>query len=141
MSELTSKEADAVAAAKAARAHAYAPYSGRHVGAAIITSDNRIFSACNLENKSDTLWVCAERSAIATAVAHGHRDFHTVVVAAPDGRFWPPCDKCRQVIGEFAPDAEIIMCTENGDLLRRTLDNLPSRPFEVDESDDGRVDE
>lgn len=132
MTSLKPPEHDAVIAAKAAREHAYAPYSGRHVGAAIITTDGRIFSACNLENKSDTLWVCAERSAIATAVAHGHRDFHTIVVAAPDGRFWPPCEKCRQVISEFAPDADIIMCTDNGDVLRTKLGDLPSRPFEVD---------
>ena len=130
MTDLTRMEAQALAAARVARAHAYAPYSGRHVGAAIITSEGQIFSACNLENKSDTLWVCAERSAIASAVAHGQQSFHTVVVAAPDGRFWPPCDKCRQVISEFAPNADIIMCTEHGDVLRRKLSELQSRPFD-----------
>jgi cytidine deaminase len=136
MSDLTPLEASAVTAARSARHHAYAPYSGRNVGAAVITSDDRVFSACNLENKSDALWVCAERSAIATAVAHGCRQFHTVVVAAPDGRFWPPCEKCRNVISEFAPNANIILCTDNGEFLRRTLGDLPARPFDLGEEFD-----
>ena len=132
MTALTRTESEALAAARAAQERAYAPYSGHHVGAAIVTEGGRIFSACNLENKSDTLWVCAERSAIASAVAHGERGFQLVVVAAPDERFWPPCDKCRRVISEFAPHAEILMATTSGDILRRSLKSLPPRPFDGD---------
>lgn len=134
MSDLTPIEQQAIAAATRAQANAYAPYSGRLVGASVVTRQGEVFSACNLENQDNELWVCAERSAISTAVALGRREFTLIVVAAPDERFWPPCDKCRQVIREFAPRAEILMITSDGEWQRGQLDDLPSRPF----GEDGR---
>ncbi len=124
--------ARAVAAARASQSNAYAPYSNWHVGAAIITSDETIFAACNVENESDDLRVCAERNAIAAAVAAGKRDIQAVVVVSPDQRFWPPCTSCRGVITEFAPDAEIILNNKFGDLHRARLEVLPTFPFEED---------
>jgi len=134
MRELNSTEKEAIDAPERAQANAYAPYSGRLVGAAVVTARGQVFAACNLENQSNELWVCAERSAISTAVAMGEREFTLVVVVAPDHRFWPPCDKCRQVIAEFAPHAEILMITQDGELHRSRLKDLPSRPF----GDDGQ---
>jgi cytidine deaminase len=130
-SPLTSVEKEALAAARAAQQRAYAPYSGRRVGAAVITSSGRVFAACNVENKATEFWVCAERNAIAAAIASGENQLETVIVVAPDGRFWPPCASCRQVIAEFAPAAEIIMSNESGATLRASLDKLQSRPFDA----------
>jgi cytidine deaminase len=131
---LSPKEQEALAAARAAQTRAYAPYSGKHVGAAIITDSGAIFAACNMENESSDLWVCAERNAIASAIARGERKFHTVFVIAPDGRYWPPCHLCRRVIAEFAPNAEIIMCNGSGTIHRATLESLGAIPFGADGS-------
>jgi cytidine deaminase len=128
---LTPVEQKALAAARVAQEHAYAPYSGRRVGAAIITASGRVFASCNVENKATEFWVCAERNAIAAAIASGENQLQTVVVVAPDGRFWPPCASCRQVIAEFAPGAEIIMSNESGATLRAPLAKLQSRPFDA----------
>jgi cytidine deaminase len=123
-------EQEALSAARAAQEKAYAPYSGKLVGAAVITTDGNIFAACNMENESSDLWVCAERNAIASAVVRGERKFHTVVVIAPDERYWPPCASCRKVIAEFAPDATIIMCNGSGRVHRAKLSDIGARPFE-----------
>lgn len=130
--QLNPKEREALAAARAVRERAYAPYSGKNVGAAIITASGRIFAACNMENQSNDLWVCAERNAIASAIASGERNFHTVIVVAPDSRYWPPCKSCRSVIAEFAPKAEIIMCNGSGIVHRAALDQIGAVPFAPD---------
>jgi len=126
---LSPKEQEALAAARSARRRAYAPYSGKQVGAAVITESGAIFASCNMENESSELWVCAERNAIATAVANGERQFRTIVVIAPDSRYWPPCRSCRRVIAEFAPDADILMCNGSGLVHRASLNDLGSIPF------------
>ncbi len=132
--QLTPKEREALAAARAVREHAYAPYSGKCVGAAIITDTGRIFASCNMENQTNDLWVCAERNAIASAISSGERQFHTVIVVAPDRRYWPPCQSCRSVIAEFAPKAEIIMCNGSGIVHRGALDQIGAIPFAPDDS-------
>ena len=132
--QLTPQERTALSAARQARQQAYAPYSGKQVGAAVITDSGTVFASCNVENESGELWVCAERNAIAAAVASGERKFHTVIVIAPDSRYWPPCDSCRRVIAEFAPDAAIIMCNGSGTVHRATLESLRSIPFDSGET-------
>jgi len=131
--QLTPKEREALAAARAVRTNAYAPYSEKQVGAAIITDSGRIFAACNMENQAKNLCVCAERNAIAAAIVEGERQFHTVIVIAPDSRYWPPCDSCRSVIAEFTPKAEIIMCNGSGIIHRATLDQIGAIPFTPDD--------
>jgi cytidine deaminase len=93
-----------VQAARAARAHAYAPYSGYAVGAAVLTDDGRVFAGCNVENASYGLSLCAERVAVFNAVASGARRLVAAAVCTPDGG--TPCGACRQVLLEFtnAPD-------------------------------------
>lgn len=96
-----------VAAALAARQHAYSPYSQYKVGAAIRTADGRIFSGCNVENASYGLSNCAERTAVFSAVAAGAREITAVAVATEDGG--TPCGACRQVLAEFAPRSGLPM--------------------------------
>lgn len=85
----------------AAREQAYAPYSNFAVGAAVLASDGRVFTGCNVENLSFGLTNCAERVAMACAVASGARQFDRVVVVADTQVPISPCGACRQVMAEF----------------------------------------
>jgi cytidine deaminase len=93
-----------VDAATAARENAYAPYSGFRVGAAVRLRDGRIFAAANVENCSFPLTVCAERNAVAAAVAAGAKpgDVTAIAVVAAAADSLSPCGACRQVLAEFA---------------------------------------
>ena len=98
--------------AKEAMAHAYAPYSGYHVGAALLTSDGRVYQGCNIENAGFSPTVCAERTAFFKAVYDGARSFEAIaVVGGKNGEitgFFPPCGVCRQVMREFCGDDFLI---------------------------------
>lgn len=92
--------------AQAARARAYAPYSGYAVGAAIEDEHGRIHAGCNVENVSYGATICAERGALARMVAEGGTRLRRVVVATADGG--APCGICLQSLLEFAPDPSAV---------------------------------
>ena len=132
---LSPTEQALVQAARAVRAHAYAPYSGYAVGAAVLTDDERVFAGCNVENASYGLSLCAERVAVFSAIAAGARRLVAAAVCTPDGG--TPCGACRQVLLEFAdaPEAfavwivspdRVIACHTLADLIphgfQRTLE-------------------
>ena len=110
-------------AARAASAAAYCPYSRFAVGAAVLAADGRIFGGCNVENASFGLTMCAERNAIAQAVAAGTRDIVAVCVHTPTAQPPPPCGACRQVIVEFGC-AEVMSVCSGGGSRRWTGDEL-----------------
>ena len=102
------------AAAIEAMDKAYAPYSGYKVGAALLTTDGKVYTGCNIENASYTPTVCAERTAIFKAVSEGDRDFAMIAVCGgKDGEItgaFPPCGVCRQVMAEFcSKDMPVLM--------------------------------
>jgi len=91
-------------------ARAYAPYSGIKVGAAVLTAKGQVFSGGNVENASYGLTLCAERAAIAQAVAAEGPEMQIRAIAVVSDRPGPfaPCGACRQVIIEFGPEALVI---------------------------------
>lgn len=96
-----------VARALAMRARAYAPYSRFTVGASLRCADGTVVDGCNVENASYGLCICGERTAIAAAVAQGHQRFTQIAVATGASPPASPCGMCRQVLAEFAVDADI----------------------------------
>jgi cytidine deaminase len=105
--------------AREAAAHAYAPYSGFAVGAAVLTAGGEIHSSTNVENASFGLSNCAERNAIFQAVAHGARKLEALAVYTPTAAATMPCGACRQVLAEFGADAIIVCCTDDDARERR----------------------
>lgn len=117
--------AAATAAARAARAHAYAPYSRFAVGAALAARDGRIFAGCNVENAAYPSSICAERGALMAAVAAGVRQFALAVVVTDSTTPTPPCGSCRQMLAEFGLDLDIVSIGAQGERRWRLRDLLP----------------
>jgi cytidine deaminase len=116
--------------AREAAEHAYAPYSGFAVGAAVLTCGGQIHSSANIENASFGLSNCAERNAIFEAVAHGARKLEALAVYTPTAAATMPCGACRQVLAEFGADAIVICCTDDDSRERRfALDELLPAAF------------
>ena len=113
-----------IRAAIAAREQAYAPYSRFAVGAALLTASGRVFSGCNVENAAYGHSICAERTAIVSAVAAGHRDFVALAVVTPTARPASPCGACRQTMVEFNPDMTVILTNLQGDTIQTTAREL-----------------
>ena len=100
-----------LALARDAMKHSYSPYSSYPVGAALHSTDGRIFTGCNIENASFGLTNCAERTAVFKAVSEGATSFDVLAIAAMT-KAWP-CGACRQVLNEFAPDLRILITWED----------------------------
>jgi cytidine deaminase len=114
-----------IAAAGKVRERAHAPYSAYRVGAALLGADGRVYTGCNVENASYGLSVCAERNAVAAALAAGCRDFEAIAVVTSSAPPASPCGACRQVMAEFG-DFPVILAGLDGDQRRTTvLDLLP----------------
>jgi cytidine deaminase len=117
---------DLLERAREAAGGAYAPYSGFHVGAAVLTRDGRVVTGANVENASYGITLCAERAALARAVAEGVRpgDVEAVAVTAS------PCGACRQWLLEFT--VERVLFPWQGELVTRRPDELLPESFRVD---------
>src|ERR1700733_4409520 len=113
--------------AKKAMKNAHAPYSKFRVGAAILLSNGKVFSGCNVENASYGMTNCAERTAIFSAVAQlGPKiEVRAISVVNDHGVPCSPCGACRQVIYEFGPDATIFFQGANGPKQAQIADLLP----------------
>ena len=108
-----------ISEAKSATQKAYAPYSGFHVGAAILLENGEIISGNNQENAAYPSGLCAERVAVFAANA-SYPDVKVEAIAIAgfhDGEYTDtpccPCGGCRQVLVEvenrFDQPIKIIM--------------------------------
>ncbi len=120
-----------------AQKNAYAPYSGFCVGAALLTKQGKVYLGCNIENKSFSPTICAERVALFKAISEGETDFEALAVVGKykDGtykHFCTPCGVCRQVLSEFcAPDFKIICGDDTLDCETYTLGQLLPQAFDL----------
>ncbi len=116
-----------------AMGHAYAPYSGYKVGAALLCSDGTVYQGCNIENAAYGPTNCAERTAFFKAVYDGHRDFAAIAICGgKDGIItgpFPPCGVCRQVMREFCGDGFVIHMVHTAGFDTVTLAQLLPHSF------------
>ncbi len=116
-------------AARRASLNAYCPYSRFPVGAAVLTESGEIYAGANVENASYGLTLCAERNAVAQAIAAGNRQILAVAVFTPTPSPTPPCGACRQVIAEFGSQADVFGFSNGPEVFHARLDRLlPEAP-------------
>ncbi|XP_069096375.1 cytidine deaminase [Pleurodeles waltl] len=108
-----------------AKESAYCPYSNFRVGSALLTSEGKIYSGCNVENACYTLGICAERTAIQKAISDGCRSFRAIAIASDlTSEFITPCGACRQVMREFGADWDVYLTKPNGTYIVKTVREL-----------------
>jgi cytidine deaminase len=120
-----------VAAARAARQRAHAPFSKFLVGAALETAGGDVITGCNIENATYGLTICAERVAMFKAISEGHREFRRVVVVADTEEPTPPCGPCRQILWEFGGDLDVVLANLDAIKGRHRLSQLFPFPFDA----------
>ncbi|MED3917702.1 cytidine deaminase [Priestia megaterium] len=112
---------EAIAASK----QAHVPYSQFHVGAALLTTDGKVYRGCNIENASYGLTNCAERTAIFKAVSEGDKQFSAIAVVGDTDGPISPCGACRQVLAEFCDDhTQIILANLKGDFVITNINEI-----------------
>jgi cytidine deaminase len=124
------KDSDLIAAARAARRYARAPYSKFKVGAALLTATGQVITGCNIENATYGLTMCAERVAMFKALSEGHSTFARIAVAFDTTGPTPPCGACRQILWEFGGDLEVILANTRKETGRHRLSELLPHPFD-----------
>ncbi len=118
-------EQELVKLAIEARENAYVPYSKFPVGAAILTSNGKVYTGCNIENASYGLTNCAERTTIFKAVSEGEKKIKMIAIAGDTEGPISPCGACRQVISEFSDeDTKVILTNLKGNIEETTISKL-----------------
>lgn len=118
-------------AAEMALQKAIAPYSQFRVGAAVLCRSGEIYTGCNIEVSSYGLTICAERVALFKALSEGEREFAAIAVVTEASVPCPPCGACRQVIWDFAPNAQVgYRGKDSGGHVILSAQELFPRPFE-----------
>ena len=109
-----------------AKSKALPTYSNFHVGAALITEDDKIYTGCNIESSSYSLTICAERTAIFKAISEGERKFKAIAVAGDTEGFISPCGACRQVISDLCGNIDVVLVnSKNETKVMKTSELLP----------------
>jgi cytidine deaminase len=131
MTAVDPQEAALVAAATEVRGAARCNFSGFAVGCALRDKSGRIWTGANVENASYTLGLCAERVAIFHAVTHGASKIASIAVVTAAEVPTPPCGACRQILFEFAADADLLLVTTGGAELRARVRDLLPHAFDA----------
>ena len=132
MSDSEKAVAELYALARSASDNAYSPYSGVRVGACVVDESGKVYSGCNVENSSYGLTQCAERNALAAAIAEGMQPgtAHTLLIYATGFKTLAPCGACRQVMSELlADDAVVISCHSETEYRSWSITELLPYPF------------
>jgi len=109
-----------------AKSKALPTYSNFHVGAALLTEDNKIYTGCNIESSSYSLTICAERTAIFKAISEGERKFKAIAIAGDMEGFISPCGACRQVISDLCGNIDVVLVnSKNETKVMKTSELLP----------------
>ena len=127
---------DLINAATLARKHAYAPYSGFAVGAALETEQGRVYLGCNVENASFGITSCAERNALFSAIAAGERTFRRIAIVGGKAgeettEFCMPCGVCRQALLEFCKEDFEFVTYDGTSIRSHTMSELMPHAFSL----------
>lgn len=130
LDSLSAEDRALVAAAEAARKHAYSPYTQHFVGAAVRAASGRIYAACNIEIVSLQQSVHGERNAVNMMAAGGDRQIAALATAGHISGI--PCAECRQAIWEFCgadPAVPVICGGRDGTIRLTTIGELYPYPY------------
>lgn len=119
--------------AKDASEKAYAPYSRFFVGAALECADGSVYTGCNIENAALGSSMCAERTAMYKAISEGNRDFKRMAIFCDSESYCMPCGACRQVMGEFSGELELLCAKGSGSYVSYKLSELLPHAFKFRE--------
>lgn len=109
--------------------NSYSPYSNFRVSALVKTKSGKIFKGVNIENAAYSPTICAERSALASAISNGEREFSYIIING-DTKDTFPCGVCRQFIREFADsDTKIVIANSTDDYKIYTIEDLLPHSF------------
>ena len=112
-----------------AKSKALPTYSKFHVGAALLTKDDKVYQAGNIETSSYSLTLCAERTALFKAISEGEREFKALAIASDDPGFCPPCGACRQVMNDLCGNIDLILINHENEIKQMKLLDLFPFPF------------
>ncbi len=114
-----------------ARENACADYSHYKVGAALVATNGKVYTGCNVENSTYGLTVCAERVALLKALSEGERSFTQIAIVAASDPPASPCGACRQMLWEYCGDIEMILANLQGQQETLRLGDIFPRPFDL----------
>ena len=120
-----------ISMAKEAAKKAYVPYSHFHVGSAVLSEDNYVYTGCNIENSSYGATNCAERTAIFKCVSDQKTRIKKIAIASDSNEFTWPCGICRQVMTEFMDENGIIVVTNDKEIREYKLSDLMPESFRM----------
>ena len=118
-----------ISMAAEAMENSYSPYSRVKVGAAVECADGSVFTGCNIENAVVASSICAEASAVASAVSAGCRGFRRIAIISEGNTYRFPCGACRQMLYEFSPNMEILSVRADGRYVSYKLEKLLPMAF------------
>lgn len=116
-----------------AKSKALPTYSNFHVGAALLTEEDKIYTGCNIESSSYSLTICAERTAIFKAISEGERKFKAIAVVGDTEDFISPCGACRQIISDLCGEIDVVLI--NGKNETKVMKSSELLPFAFSDKD------